>query len=396
MSAGRPVQFVSERPDEIGNLANVLEQLRLDIEARLLDTRSEADQSATFNKLSALIASASTETELVDAALRAIQVLTTVANGDLQLIHPSQHRLVVAGAWGNGSPAPGTLVEVDRVDRCPGIRRASIHVVPDVMDALALRCDAHPTTSGAVACIPLTALGRVLGVIHIESDVLGDDTVRVVGRVAEQIAVALDNARLVSTLEDVAMTDSLTGLKNIRFFDPYLEQQLAIAERERKPVAVLMLDIDHFKVFNDTHGHPAGDAALRAFAGAVQHAVRASDLVARYGGEEFIVALPNTDLAGGRVLAEKVRAAVASLSVEFGPGRRGQITVSIGVAATDAHGLDRQQLVKLADTALYRAKDAGRNRVEVAPATAPVTDLAAARRRRPGGVGPTRAASTSG
>lgn len=257
--------------------------------------------------------------------------------------------------------------------------------MPDVEDDLAVRCPAHQTISGAAACVPMMALGQVMGVIHLSfpNGPKAAENVGIVTRVAEQIAIALANTRLMKTLEGLAMTDALTGLHNARFFDSFLEQQLLATERDSQPLGVIMMDIDHFKQFNDTHGHPAGDEALRAFGRVVRSALRASDVVARYGGEEFIVALPGAGQEETRRVAEKLRAAVAEMVIEIGPGRYARTTISLGVVATDEQRLDRKGLVAMADAALYRAKEGGRNRVATAPNSE--RELESASRRRRGG-----------
>jgi diguanylate cyclase (GGDEF)-like protein len=254
-------------------------------------------------------------------------------------------------------------------------------VSEDVSDDLAVRCPAHTAESGSVVCLPMPALGSIVGVIHLErSETRSFDglTVQRAARIAEQVALALANARLMKTMEGLANTDPLTGLRNARFFDAYLEQQFTLADRDSDSIAVVMLDVDHFKQFNDTYGHPAGDEALRALSRTMRGVIRASDVVARYGGEEFIIALHHATLKEATMVAEKIREAVEHTVVEIGPGRYGRITVSLGVAATDAHHADRKGLVSLADAALYRAKHGGRNRVEAAPSATPVADAHAA------------------
>lgn len=133
-------------------------------------------------------------------------------------------------------------------------------------------------------------------------------------------------------------------------------------------MGVIMIDLDHFKAFNDEHGHPAGDEALRAFARAALTVLRDSDTLARYGGEEFVVAVRGAGLEEAAAVAERLRAAVEGTSVEVGLGRYASITASFGVASTTLHGGDRLTLLKAADRAMYRAKRAGRNRVELAGA----------------------------
>jgi diguanylate cyclase (GGDEF)-like protein len=229
-------------------------------------------------------------------------------------------------------------------------------------------CPAHPIEHGSVLCIPLLALGQTIGVLHLARDAGGftSDDRGQAGRLAEQVALALANARLLRTMEGLAMADPLTGLYNMRFFDPLLERELTISVRDASPVGLIMLDIDHFKPFNDTHGHPAGDAALRAFGALLRSTVRESDTVARYGGEEFVVLLRGADIAEAAMVAEKLRAAVEDMVVELGPGRFGRVTASFGVASTNVHGHDRTNLIAVADRALYQAKELGRNRIVVA------------------------------
>jgi len=172
--------------------------------------------------------------------------------------------------------------------------------------------------------------------------------------------------------------DALTGIANRRRFDAALEQESGRLARVGMPLALLMIDVDHFKTYNDNYGHPAGDECLRRIAQLLQrHARRPGDLVARYGGEEFAILLPNTDLAGARRLAEDVRAALISIMMPHQGNPAGIVTVSIGLHAIAAgdklHGAG--WLVECADQALYAAKAAGRNRVhDVRPAEAALCD----------------------
>ncbi len=164
----------------------------------------------------------------------------------------------------------------------------------------------------------------------------------------------------------LSLTDALTGASNRRHLVEQLPSEAERARRYGHALAVVMCDIDHFKQINDSHGHPAGDAVLREFAGALRGTVRRGpDWVARYGGEEFVVVLPETDLAGAVVVAEKLRAATAALRVEHAGTTIG-FTASFGVAAVDARGLTpgvADALLAQADICLYQSKQAGRDRV---------------------------------
>lgn len=159
-------------------------------------------------------------------------------------------------------------------------------------------------------------------------------------------------------LKALAVTDALTGLRNRGAFNTRLGEEFDRAARHGHPLSVILLDVDHFKQFNDTFGHPAGDAVLRDVAAVLQRTARSTDLVARYGGEEFVLVLPDTDRAGALAMAERVRSAVASE-----PWDRRAITVSVGVSTLTADTPDAGSLVQEADVALYRSKQAGRNRV---------------------------------
>lgn len=189
-------------------------------------------------------------------------------------------------------------------------------------------------------------------------------------------------ARMNSQLEHLSLTDGLTGLANRRHFDQTLQREWNVALRNRYPLALVFLDVDHFKNYNDHYGHPAGDVCLQRI-GTVLTRVsrRAQDLPARYGGEEFVVLLPHTDLDHACVLAEEIRRDVQGLAIEHHYSAAAPVvTVSLGVAAF-VPDKERQadDLVRLADQALYAAKDAGRNRIEIAvapgaqPADAPST-----------------------
>lgn len=161
-------------------------------------------------------------------------------------------------------------------------------------------------------------------------------------------------------LQSLAITDGLTGLHNHRAFQDYLEEQFQVAMRNKQPLALLLMDVDHFKHYNDTYGHQAGDEVLRQVAQILQANVREGDFVARYGGEEFVVVLPRADWESAVAVAERLRRAVESAEWHLRP-----VTGSFGVACLRPDMETRQELIEAADQALYQAKKNGRNRVEV-------------------------------
>jgi diguanylate cyclase (GGDEF)-like protein len=186
------------------------------------------------------------------------------------------------------------------------------------------------------------------------------------GRVAERTEALAEANR---QLEVLSLTDPLTGLGNRRRFGEMLQVGWDTALRGGRALAILMIDVDHFKRYNDQHGHQAGDECLRQVAEALAASARGGPvLVCRYGGEEFVIVVPDADDAGGIAAGERARAAVAALRLPHPDGAAAVVTVSVGVASVvPAPGDTREDLVARADAALYRAKALGRNRVHLAP-----------------------------
>ncbi len=217
--------------------------------------------------------------------------------------------------------------------------------------------------------IPLAAGREALGVLLLGGTVpraLGAADKERFGVVAEQCALALQNAMLHEDLELLAVTDRMTGMYNHVYGVQRLDEEVKRAARFDHPLSVLMLDIDDFKSFNDTYGHPAGDELLAAVGVVIRRALRDMDIAVRYGGEEFAVILPETPAAGAMLVAERIRQDIGELRFDAGASGPAYRTVSLGVAEYPADATSGRTLVEAADRALYRAKRAGKNRVESA------------------------------
>jgi diguanylate cyclase (GGDEF)-like protein len=220
--------------------------------------------------------------------------------------------------------------------------------------------------------VPLVRDDLVLGAISVGRANLDEPFTAVECEVMQllgaQAALALANARLHQEVSELAIHDGLTGLYNRRHFDATLDLFFARWRRNggTSGLAAIMFDLDHFGRFNKEHGHQAGDAVLRAFAGLLHERLRSSDLVARYGGEEFVVIMEDCDLADAVAVAEDVRASLEARTIEGPAGQRLGARVSAGCATVDPATPTKEALLQAADDALFRAKRGGRNQVAAA------------------------------
>jgi diguanylate cyclase (GGDEF)-like protein len=229
-----------------------------------------------------------------------------------------------------------------------------------------LSCEVCGKAPEFSTCNPLLVAGEVIGSVLVRHQQPLD--VRAQARIRDSVGQAgpvLGNLRNLAIAELRAATDALTGLPNTRAARDTVKRMVAHATRSQSPLAVALLDLDHFKAINDTYGHGHGDEVLALVAEVMRATLRESDFAGRYGGEEFLILLPDTGASAASALIEKVRAAIASISmVQIDRA----ITASIGVAVLPDDGIDADTLVRNADRALYAAKSNGRNRVETAGA----------------------------
>ena len=248
---------------------------------------------------------------------------------------------------------------------CLAIRLGRVHEQGGGHQPL-LTCEVCGETQGASVCIPSVVGGEALGAVLLQ-EIGGldfDDSTRERMRAAvDQAAPVLANLRNLALAETRAGVDALTGLPNSRTLRDTLTRMIAQAGRMISPLSAILVDLDHFKHVNDTHGHERGDDALAAVGDVVASTIRASDYAGRYGGEEFLILLPDTDREGAILVAEKLRQAIARIALS---GIDRSLTASLGVATMPPEGCDADALMRLADRALYAAKAGGRNRVEAA------------------------------
>ncbi|MCJ0824946.1 GGDEF domain-containing protein [Luteimonas sp. 50] len=288
--------------------------------------------------------------------------------GTVYLLRASQDYAEAEICWGEHlAPAHALLLPQE----CWALRRVQPHFVHDVHGGNACSHLDQPAAGVAVAtaCLPLSAQNLSLGFIYLSAPGPGPIArMEIASAAAEQLSLALGNLRLQETLRQQSIRDALTGLYNRRYLEESLPRELSRCERRKLPLALLMLDLDHFKAFNDAHGHDGGDALLAGFGRLLLASCRGEDIPCRYGGEEFILILPEADLRTATHRAEEIRTALEAMTVPHLQRTIGGSTVSIGIALFPQHAGTGDELKRMADAALYRAKRNGRNRVEVAGA----------------------------
>ena len=257
---------------------------------------------------------------------------------------------------------------------CWALRRARLHWIGDTRSGLLCQHVAGAAESILpYLCIPLIAHSETMGLLCLQRLQVAPDVpnggaaleskLQLAAALGEAISLALSNLKLRDTLRQQSIRDPLTGLYNRRFLEEYLVHERVRATRKNRPLSVIMLDIDHFKRFNDTFGHDAGDAILRRMGLLLQGHVRGSDIACRIGGEEFALLLPEAPLPIAFQRAENILDTVRRLQIKHRGQVLGAITVSLGVAAFPKHGETPEALIRAADRALYQAKEGGRNKL---------------------------------
>ncbi len=285
--------------------------------------------------------------------------------GVFSVIDPATKLLKVVSAWGGAH----VRREVFPKEECWALRTGRILGTSERHAGL---CH-HPDAPKGVdfLCLPMVAQGDALGVLRLQcrdgATHMEESKKQLAVTVAEHMTLALANLLLRETLHQQSIRDALTGLYNRRYLEEALEREIYRAVRHQHPLAIIMLDVDHFKRFNDEYGHDAGDALLREMGSFLKTKTRQTDIVCRYGGEEFLVILPETPLAAAAEKAEQLREKFKCLNIMHQGQLLRRASISLGVAAFPEHASTVKILIQLADKALYQAKGAGRDRVVAAP-----------------------------
>ncbi|MGZ9165644.1 MAG: diguanylate cyclase, partial [Anaerolineales bacterium] len=288
--------------------------------------------------------------------------------GALYIVNMARTLVSTVASWGELPSAKRMFAP----DDCWALRRGLTHPLSEDQAGQQHCLHLGEPLPAATFCLPMQAQGETLGVLHVQSqheENLDDAKRQLAYTVVEQAGMALSNLKLREALREQSFRDALTGLYNRRYMEEVLKQQLNRVTRQLHPLGIIMIDIDHFKIFNDTYGHAAGDALLRELGRFLQSHIRGEDIACRYGGEEFILIMPDASLKAAQQRAEYLRQGARQLRLQDASQFHEGITLSAGVAIYPQHGLTIENVVRAADAALYHAKQKGRDRVEVAGKT---------------------------
>lgn len=338
-----------------------LERNALHLQQALQEAKRSSETLRRLSTLAELLQNCRDLDEAINVIERALPPLLPDVSGALALINASRNIVEARMHWGvRGSDLGGAIFAPED---CWALRRSQPH--PGDEDRTAPVCP-HLTQAGVTAdrtlCLPLNSQGQVLGVLSLCAPVvIAADMRRLAVTAADQLALALANLQLQASLRTQSIRDPLTNLFNRRYLEASMPRELLRAERRKGGLSVLMFDLDHFKRYNDTQGHDAGDALLSAFGALLAQSCRGEDMPCRFGGEEFTLVLTDADHAKARERADAIRKATAELVVHYRAGTLPPATVSIGVATYPEHGDTPEALLRTADQALYRAKQLGRN-----------------------------------
>jgi len=333
-------------------------------ERMMEDLTKRSERATMLAKMGELLQSCISKDEVFSAALGFAPKIFPVTRGAVALLNSARSLAEVIGSWTDCAlPAP-----VFEATSCWALRTGHPHLV--VAGDPTAPCAHAAGLKNTYLCIPILAQGQAIGIIHFQATdqvpTLADSELSFKTTFAGQLGLSVANIGLREALRTQSIRDALTGLYNRRYLQEMLEREIRRAVRADMPLGVLMLDLDHFKKFNDTYGHEAGDTVLRETASFLTKNVRAEDIVCRFGGEEFVVILPTATMEAAKARAERLRSKLRELTVLHQGQSLGAITVSIGVAAVPQHGTSPKDLIEAADAALYCAKRDGRDRVVVA------------------------------
>lgn len=350
----------------------LLEQKNREIERANRDLKLHLKDLSGLFQLNQAMTSTLDQSTLFERMFQVLRDLTHCSRIVLLLYNPGSEELEIRKAYGMPTESlDGIAFRLDEGITGVAARSQELVYVPDVsQDLRSLNYKGRTSRQGSLACLPLVIKQHLVGILNLHKDDLdafSDQDLKLIQAIGNQAAVAIENAQLYEKTRDLSNTDELTSLANRRHFQGILKREVDQAKRYNTTFSLIMLDVDYFKQYNDTHGHLAGDLVLKRVANILLQNTRGIDLVARFGGEEFIILLPRTDEKGALATGEKLRQCVYDEAIAGTETSQplGRLTLSLGIAIYPQHSKDVFDLLNMADQALYQAKSSGRNRCMV-------------------------------
>jgi diguanylate cyclase (GGDEF)-like protein/PAS domain S-box-containing protein len=360
---GKPLFLIAINRDisERKRTEEALQQANQQLKGWVKELEERNDEISLLSHMSDLLQTCLTREEACKVIAQVVPLLFPNNSGAVFTISNSRNLVEAITIWGKQI----TSQTLFSTHECIGLRRGQPHLVEDTRSGLLCNHLQHDFLPSGYFCIPMAAQGETLGVLYLSFMDRGQLTrakQQLAVTVARQISMALANLKLYESLQHQSIRDPLTGLFNRRYLEESLTREIHRASREHRSLGIIMLDVDHFKRFNDTFGHEAGDAVLRELGLFLKKHIRSSDIACRYGGEEFMLILPEASLEPSLERAEQLREGVKHLNMEHHRQALGGITLSLGVAVFPDCGLTGEAVIRAADAALYRAKNEGRDR----------------------------------
>ncbi|MBP0021831.1 MAG: PAS domain S-box protein [Cyanobacteria bacterium SBLK] len=352
------VEDVTERRQQTESLR--LANERLEDSTLELDARRQGMEK--LGEMTDFLQASLTLVEAYNVIGELIAPLFPDCSGGVFVLNEAQNLVEAIASWGTHFNSETIFSPEDSW----ALRRGKVHWVDESHPRLLSKHVKSDPMPAETLSVPLIAQGQTLGLLYLTSPsrgILSPGKQRFAQTVAEQLGVSLLNIKLRSNVQSDSIRDALTTLHNRRYLEEALDREVYSAARQNRGIGVILLDIDHFRTFNNTFGHEAGDLVLKTLGGFLQRSLQNSDWAARYGGEEFAIVLPDRGWEETKVRAEQLREGVKHLNFEYGNQQCDRISVSIGMAIFPQNGMTREALLKSADMALSRAKVEGRDRV---------------------------------
>ena len=358
-------------------MEGVLEQTNYKLHSMVYEYGLRQQRLNLFNQMSERLQRCISLEETYPIISQFAQDLFPLAAGSLFMLNSPQNLFGAVTSWGKALSGEKTFP----AENCFALQEGKIHITADFRSD---SCCRHILGGGRKSglCVPLTAQGETLGMLHLQqrispstsaqpgfdelSEGFNEEMQQLTVTVADYLVLALSNIKLRDTLKQQAIHDPLTGLFNRRYMEETLIREISRARRYETPLGIIMIDLDHFRRFNNTFGHEAGDLVLRDLGKFLQSNIRKEDVACRYGGEEFTLILPGAPMDITEKRAETLRTLVQELEIYYNGRPLDSITLSLGVASFPEHGGTGETVLQAADAALYAAKRAGRNKVSTA------------------------------